>query len=346
MASSGLRRAFPNLQSNRLFAVISKKRGFRPTNQKAFWVLGLCLSMLSGASSAKAAPYTKGNVFVSTGVGSVIEYTPTGTVVQTLTGGSSYMTGSAFDASGNFLVTNFGANTVRKYDSNGTSPGSPFGGGYSTPESIVFDKLANAYVGSIGGGIRKFDSAGTFLSAFSAPRVDWMDLAADQTTMLFTQEGGEVKRWDLATNTALSDFSTDVENAFALRILGNGNVLVANGSDIELLDSSGIQIKTYDNSLAGTWFALNIDDSGTSFWSADTGGFVAEFDIATGALLNQWNSSGHNGTWGLAINGEVTQGGGNGTSSVPGPLPIFGTAAAFGFSRKLRKRIKLVSSKA
>ena len=30
-----------------------------------------------------------------------------------------------------------------------------------------------------------------------------------------------------------------------------------------------------------------------------------------------------------------------GTSSVPGPLPILGLAAAFGFSRKLRKRIKL-----
>ena len=30
-----------------------------------------------------------------------------------------------------------------------------------------------------------------------------------------------------------------------------------------------------------------------------------------------------------------------GTASVPGPLPILGLAAAFGFSRKLRKRIKL-----
>ena len=28
-------------------------------------------------------------------------------------------------------------------------------------------------------------------------------------------------------------------------------------------------------------------------------------------------------------------------TSVPGPLPLFGAAAAFGFSRKLRKRIKL-----
>ena len=28
-------------------------------------------------------------------------------------------------------------------------------------------------------------------------------------------------------------------------------------------------------------------------------------------------------------------------SNVPGPLPVLGLAAAFGFSRKLRKRIKL-----
>ena len=28
------------------------------------------------------------------------------------------------------------------------------------------------------------------------------------------------------------------------------------------------------------------------------------------------------------------------TQAVPGPLPILGTAAAFGYSRKLRKRIK------
>ena len=32
---------------------------------------------------------------------------------------------------------------------------------------------------------------------------------------------------------------------------------------------------------------------------------------------------------------------GSGPASVPGPLPILGVAAAFGFSRKLRKRIKL-----
>ncbi len=307
--------------------------------------LGLGLSMLAVGPAAKA--YTKGHVFVSTGVGTVIEYTPTGAAVNTLTGGSSYMTGSAFDSSGNFYVTNFGANTVRKYDPSGTSPGVLFGGGYSTPEMIVFDQSSNAYVGSIGGGIRKFDQAGGFLTSYSAPRVDFMDLAADQKTMLFTQEGSAVRRWDLATNSELSPFSTQVENAFALRILPNGSVLVADGADIELLDSSGTQIGSYDLNGAGLWFALNIDDSGTSFWSADTAGLVAEFDIASGNLLNQWNSGGHNGTWGLSIFGEVTQGGGDPeTNRVPGPLPMLGVAASFGFSRSLRKRVRLASAKA
>jgi len=32
-------------------------------------------------------------------------------------------------------------------------------------------------------------------------------------------------------------------------------------------------------------------------------------------------------------------------SAVPGPLPLFGAASAFGFSRKLRRRLKLSSSR-
>jgi hypothetical protein len=40
--------------------------------------------------------------------------------------------------------------------------------------------------------------------------------------------------------------------------------------------------------------------------------------------------------------GQPTLGGGGGTpgDSVPGPLPLFGAAAAFGYSRKLRRRLK------
>lgn len=154
-----------------------------------------------------------------------------------------------------------------------------------------------------------------------------MDLAADQTTMLYTQEGGEIHRVNVATNTMLSDFSTDVENAFALRIRGNGQVLVADGADIELLDASGTQIGTYDIAGSGLWFALNLDLNGTSFWSATTSGLIARFDIATGTVLGSWTVTGTNGTWGLAIYGEVTQGGGGGTIPEPASLALMGLAS-------------------
>ena len=48
--------------------------------------------------------------------------------------------------------------------------------------------------------------------------------------------------------------------------------------------------------------------------------------------------SGSPGMGGIA---EIKLGSGNPTANVPGPLPILGLAAAFCFSRKLRKRIKL-----
>jgi hypothetical protein len=285
-------------------------------------LIGASALALAFSLPAHAVPYTIGNVFVSTGVGTVQEYTPTGTLVQTLSGGSSFMTGSAFDASGNFYVTNFGANQVLKYDNAGALQGT-FGGGYSTPEMIVVDAAGDFYVGNLGGNIRKFDAAGNLLTVINTPRVDFMDLAADQTTMLYGQELGEIKAVNVATNTLLPDFSTDVENAFAMRILANGNLLVADGSDIELLDASGNQIGSYDIAGAGLWFALNIDVSGTSFWSATTNGLVAQFDIATGTVLNQWNASAGNGTWGLAIFGEVTQGGG-GEVPEPSTLSLLG----------------------
>lgn len=260
--------------------------------------------------TAMAAPFTLNNIFVSTSVGTVVEYTPTGTVVQTLNAGSSFITGTTFDSAGNLYVTRFANNLVQKFSSAGVNLGT-FGGGYSTPESVVIDGAGNVYVGSIGGTIRKFDAAGTFLSQASPGRVDFMDLAADQTTMLYTQEAGEIKRVNVATGVVLSDFSSAVENAFALRIRANGQVLVADGADIELLDATGVQIATFDAVGSGDqrWFGLNLDPDGTSFWSAQIGGLVARFDIATGNVISSFTTvpTGSQ-VFGLSIFGEVTVG--------------------------------------
>ncbi|MBI3155028.1 MAG: PEP-CTERM sorting domain-containing protein [Burkholderiales bacterium] len=155
-----------------------------------------------------------------------------------------------------------------------------------------------------------------------------MDLAADQKTMYFTQEGGEVKRVDVSTDTPLTDFSTDVEQAFALRIRSNGDVIVADGAEIEYLNGLGAETASYDIAGAGLWFALNLDPDGTSFWSATTDGLIARFDIATGTVLSSWTVSDTNGVWGLAILGEPTTGGPG-----PGPgVPEPGTLALVGLA--------------
>jgi hypothetical protein len=56
--------------------------------------------------------------------------------------------------------------------------------------------------------------------------------------------------------------------------------------------------------------------------------FSATINVLTGTLTGTTDS----------VNQQL-----NGTSEVPGPLPLLGAGAAFGFSRRLRSRIKIVA---
>src|SRR5438309_1234137 len=113
------------------------------------YVLWIALAILISAIPSMALPYTTGDVFVSLRNGTVREYTPTGTLVQTLvTGRSGELTGSAFDSSQNFYVTaGFTGGDVVKFNNTGVLQGT-FGSGYvGHPESILFDKAGNVWVG-------------------------------------------------------------------------------------------------------------------------------------------------------------------------------------------------------
>ena len=239
------------------------------------------------------ATFATGDVFAAISDGKVNWYRPDGALVTTLdTGLGGFTTGMAFDTDNNLYVTNFGAGTVSRFDSSGNFLGT-FGSSYSaSPESIVFDTQGNVYVGHADGDrdIRKFDKSGTLLAQYDVETEDrgsdWIDLAADQCTMFYTSEGTHVKRFNVCTNAQLPDFASGLHGAaYALRILSDGSVLVADTVDIHLLNSSGTIIQTYDAPGEDSWFALNLDPDGTSFWSGnyDTGNFY-RFDIATGAI--------------------------------------------------------------
>lgn len=274
------------------------------------WFVLLVMAITSLPVSQIYAQFQTGDVFVAVASGSVQWRRPNGTLVSTLNGGlGGYTTGMAFDSAQNLYVTNFSNSVVHRFDRNGVQI-SNWGSGYSTPECIVFDGDWNSYVGNLGGGFRKYDATGTFLAAVGGgTRIDFADLQADQSTMLYTQEGTRIGRWDVVNNVALTDFATGLGGqAYALRIRTNGDVLLANGGNILRLNSAGAIVQTYDVSGENSWFALNLDPDGTSFWSADFGtSNVYRIDIASGNVISTFNTGTSSGTvFGLAVAGEIT----------------------------------------
>ncbi len=284
-------------------------KNFVKKQSKNFFVM-LCILLSLGLQMQKAvAQFQIGDVFIGVANGEVQWRDASGTLIQTLnTGLGGYTTGMAFDAAGNLYVTDFSVNAISVFNNFGVLQGT-FGSGYNIPESILFDAAGSAYVGNVGGGLNKYDATGAFLGTSYTGRVDWIDLQADQCTMLFTGEGDNVLQHDVCTNTALPDFANGLGgNAYALRIRKNGDVLVANGINVLRLDPSGVIQQTYDVVGEDSWFALNLDADGTSFYSANFNtSNVYKIDIATGNVLSSFNTGTASSTvFGLAVYGEFT----------------------------------------
>ena len=293
-------------------------------------ILTLCAVFSALAIPSQGAAFLLGDVFVGAHSGGVIgHYNSAGVFIENLvTGNGAEQTGMAFDSSGDLYATSFGASTITKFsrlDGSIITP-NPFitndPGGHN--ESIVFDSSGNFYVGQADGtsDIIKRDSSGAFVARYDVTDdnrgSDWVDLASDQKTMFYTSEGRAIQRFDVSTNTQLANFATlaGSGNAFALRLLGDGGLLVADRSNIKRLNSAGAVTQTYDVAGQDFFFALNLDPDGNSFWSADYNtGNVYKFNIASGAVSTSFNKAG--GVSGLAVYGEITQGNPTPPRSVP-----------------------------
>ncbi len=265
------------------------------------------------ATPAMAVTFVTGDVFAAVGNGQVKHYTSAGVLIETLNTGiaGSFNTGMAFDTGGNLYVTNFSAGNVTKLSNSGVViPPNPFISPGAGVESLVFNG-AGDLLAAHGGQTKRYSSTGTLLTTYNNT-ADWIDLAADQKTLFYTTEAGFVGRFDISTNTALANFSSITTNggtnAFALRILANGDVVVASGANVQQFNAAGAFLGSYDVTGINGFFALNLDSANNTFWSGDVGTQnLYRFTLGNyGANVSTQTIAAGGSLFGVAVFGERT----------------------------------------
>ncbi len=171
--------------------------------------------------------------------------------------------GSAFDASGNFYVTDDYSGQISEYNPDGSLKG-VFASGLQNPLSLVFDNSGNLYVGQQNTPyIAELNSSGQSIANIGPVQTgetgdDWIDLASDQCTFYYTTETNVIYRFSNCAGSVgqQANFNSvpfPGARAFQVRILpqtDGGGALVADTNSVLRLDSNGNVIQAYPCSAA------------------------------------------------------------------------------------------------
>jgi hypothetical protein len=299
-------------------------------------IVSVVVSMLAAAVWAgipQAAhaftPIANGDLIVSLGnLGKVQEYTPSGSLVQTLMNiPVSIPTGSAFDGQGNLYVSEFGANAIERIDAV-TGAATVFsdntiladGSSYNSPESVAFNSgFTKMYVSDANrfgrdGGIHVVDASTgkglDFLPISSSSgsdgrgESDWLAFNAANTLYMTNENPVQgIMQVNEATKDIVSpSLVANLPNVgYAISFDKLGDVWVGDTNTILEYSPAGLLLQTITNTNFSTVFAAVFNPAGDTFYAGDIGhGNVYTYDL-NGTLLGTFNAG--NAVTGLSVAG-------------------------------------------
>jgi hypothetical protein len=276
----------------------------------------VALPELGSTASANGVPLQNGDVLASVGNGEIDNYSPSGALNDTLNNGTNahFTTGGCFDTSGDFFVANFDSNSLSEFGPDGSLLNSTWATDPSNPESCTVDVHNDVFVGGPGAPIiYEYNSSGTLINSFNVQGgsgtggTDWVDLEADECTLLYTGQGSEILSYNVCTQTQNPDFATGLpQPCFGLRIRPNGDVMVACASKVIRLNAAGIQKQSYTIPGASQLFSMNLDPDNSTFWTGDdTNGEVFRVSIASGFVMSSFNTAPAVGLFGVTLVGAI-----------------------------------------
>ncbi len=302
---------------------------FSRTTVRAAWAVLLMLPAVAFAQGS--VDWTVGDVFVATGNGSYQIFhsinptakNPVYTNIQSINDGLGGVTsGCAFDTGYRLFSTNFTNTDIVRFtidNAHGIAQSIPGGAttNFKYSESTAFDGQGNFYVGYAGttasltgGGLEKYDHAGTTLKGSFTPTaenggVDWLDVAQDGHTVFYTSKGRKIFMFDTMNPGAGSLVYADLSllggsissgKLFAIRVVpsagavpGSAGVFVADQANVKLVKSTctaagctvqSVQMFKFTGETDLEALSLDPTSPSTTFWVGDhTTGDALHFNI-------------------------------------------------------------------
>jgi hypothetical protein len=229
-----------------------------------------------------AAPAEVGNLYVGT-CDSVLQntqqneldvYDATGQLVTTFHGPSqnACLTGMTFDTADHLHVISarFGTQSwnLLEFDNFGTLLASP--GPFNGPTSVTHDLQGNLYIGQ--GNIVKVDRAGNTATYAVAGGAVWIDLGPDQRTLFYTTPNGDVKSFDVVSQTQGPDIAVDAI-ARNVRALADGTIMFDSQGTIQHwgpVCAGCLYKEKFTYQIPANADSFTLDPDGVSFWSINT----------------------------------------------------------------------------